>query len=152
MRSSRVLAAFAVMSLAGSSLVRIAPPAAALSGGTSATALSSCDLADLLSAISSAESTGDGTVQIGCSGTINVSPGPITVSPGQSLTLDGSGAPSPGVTLSGGQANRVLDVEGGSLTLVDINVAGGLVTGSDGGPGLAGQAGSDGSNAGTTTG
>jgi hypothetical protein len=152
MRSSRVLAVLAVMSLAGLSLVRIEAPAAALSGGTSATVLSTCDLADLLSAISSAESAGDGTVQIGCSGTINVSPAPITVSPSQSLTLDASGAPSPGVTLSGGQANRVLDVEGGSLTLVDINVTGGLVTGSDGGPGLPGEIGSDGSNAGTTTG
>ena len=107
------------------------------------TSLSSCDSADLLSAISTADESSPAVVQVLCSGTI-VLTSPIVVSGGDDLTLDASTAPSPGMTLSGGQSNQVFDVQGGTLNLVDVDVTDGLVQGVSAGPGVDGDPADDG--------
>ncbi|MGD0167885.1 MAG: collagen-like protein, partial [Gaiellaceae bacterium] len=82
-----------------------------------------------------------GTVQFGCSGTIAFTQA-ITLSAG-SVTLDASGR---SVVLDGQTKTRLFDVKGGALTLVDLTLQNGAVTGAKGASGAKGSKGSNGDN------
>jgi len=104
--------------------------------------VSTCDYSHLQAAIASADG---GQITFACSGTITV-PGAVVVPSGQTVWLDGSGE---SVTLSGGFASRVFDVEGGSLKLAALTVSDGRVFGDFG---TVGSNGADGDPNGTLDG
>ena len=115
------------------------------------TILSTCDEPSLLTAISSATGpSGDGTVQFNCTGQIMISSS-IVISSGEDLTLDASEAPSPGVTLEGVYTEippgievtpRLFDVQGGTLSVIDIDMYGFDLAGTFGVAGTNGTGGS----------
>lgn len=114
--------------------------------GGGSIALESCDQTDLDAAIAEAEvAGGSGIVEFDCSGTIDITPEPITIDSGDDLTLDASTAPGQ-VTLSGDDDNQVFDVAGGSLNLVDVNVTQGMIVGVGGSIGDTGDEGTAGAN------
>jgi hypothetical protein len=80
-------------------------------------------------------------VVFACHGTIDF-PSPLVVSRG-SVTLDASGQ---NVILSGQKKSQLFQVTGGSLTLVDLTLTDGAVTGTNGPKGTAGTAGRAGTN------
>jgi hypothetical protein len=102
-------------------------PAPVASGAASGSQVTVCDYDHLLAAITAAN--GD-TVTFACSGTITVSP-PITVPNGQQVSLDSTGQ---AIVLLG-SADRIVDVEGGTLVLTgssggNLVLRGGSRTGS----------------------
>jgi hypothetical protein len=121
---------------------------AAQASGSSPTVLDTCDDSSLRSAIATATSTGDGTVQFACSGDISLTSS-IVVSGSEDVTLDASQI-SGGATLVWGDYStpfQAFRVQGGTLNLLDVNVSGfedQALYGTDGTLGADGTAGTDG--------
>ena len=99
-----------------------------------ATTLSDCTFAKLKTAV-----VQGGTITFACSGTIDF--GSAIVVGGGSVTLDASGQ---SVTLNGASNTRLFEVTRGKLTLVDLTLENGKVTGDAGSSGHAGTAGTNG--------
>ena len=113
-----------------------ARPAIALAPQATANTLTKCTFAALQKAVAAG-----GTVQFAYSGTIPFTQA-ITLSAG-SVTLDVSGWP---VLFDGQGKTRLFDVKGGALTLVDLTLQDGAVTGAKGASGAKGPKGSNGDN------
>ena len=108
----------------------------ALAAEATAKTLSKCTFAALQKAVAAG-----GTVQFACRGTI-VFTQAVTLDAG-SVTLDGSGW---SVVFDGQAKTRLFDVKGGALTLVDLTLQNGAVTGAKGASGTKGSKGGDGDN------
>lgn len=115
------------------------------------TVLQNCDDQSLQTAFAEG-----GYVAFACSGTIQLTK-TLVVPASLQVTLDGQGADvwlqAPPVPLAGssqsnaaGWTERVFDVEGGKLTLLDVSVSGGSVQGAMGQDGQNGPPGMDGQN------
>ena len=113
---TRSVCALAIAGAAAFTIMWSAPAAFA-----SGAVVSTCDYPHLQAAIASADG---GQVTFACSGTITVQQ-TIVVPSGQTVWLDGSGE---SVAISGGFANRVFDVEAGTLKLVALTVSDGRVS------------------------
>ena len=105
--------------------------------------LTTCDDDRLLAIIDKAEHSTPSTIDIRCSGTITLA-APIVIGEPDRLTIDASEAPSPGLTLSGGNGTQLFQVSSGSLDLVDLTLTDGYVQGESGQPGMDGTGGEDG--------
>ncbi|HSZ36935.1 MAG TPA: putative Ig domain-containing protein, partial [Acidimicrobiales bacterium] len=104
--------------------------------------LTQCDQPSLLAAI--ADLGGSGSVQFDCLGSITFD-SPVLVTADQNLTLDASEIG--GVSLSGGRATQLFQVDsGGTLTLDDVSLTDGLVQGSLGNGGAGGGLGNQGND------
>ncbi len=101
--------------------------------------LGSCDPATFASAIS-----GQGPVWLLFPPNCTLTPTQtIVIQSGAQVTLDGTGSFP---TFDGTRSGRIFDVEGGSLTLIDLSVVSGHFTGQNGSNGENGTAGSGGGN------